>query len=286
MNINFESKKTEDTLTDKPNALKGEHLNEGIKPIVCDIYVRPESNNESDKESKFFKEFEKNAEFLDFRLNPEKFFSSKWNKNKDGTYLISPIDGKNKYSKDFLDCLSVCVVGKEIETGKNISFISHQNPEALFENRDIRERFEKDLKNRIREIVNRCGEGTIDVVILGGNKDVEYNEYINSADTDKMNQQELYDFMEKNESGPFEKYKKTIYLLDKIFLETLKLDPIVTCGPNSNIKINDLKSNNALDLYFNTYNRNIYIVRPKNEKVNDESFLASDVDNQIKKYAN
>lgn len=289
MNNPFENKQIDNSFNkDKPNALKGEHLNKGIKPIIGGIYVRPELNKKHSKEdmedTEFFKEFEKNAEFLDFRLNPEKFFSSKWNKNKDGTYLISPIDGKNKYSKDFLDCLSVCVVGKEKETGKNISFISHLNPEAIFENRDIRLRFEKDLKNRIEEIVNRCEEGTIDVAILGGNKDIEYNDYINSVDIDKMNPQDLYDFVGENASGPFEKYKNTIYLLDKIFLETLKFNPTVICGPNSNIKINELKGSNALDLYFNTENRNISILRPKNEKVNDESFLASDIDNQIKKY--
>lgn len=82
------------------------------------------------------------------------------------SYAISPIDSNAKFSQEYLNCSGVVVVGIDRGNGKNISFMSHQNP-SFFLHED-EDKFKKDFISRLKEINVRCKKGTIDAVIFGG----------------------------------------------------------------------------------------------------------------------
>ncbi|MEI7689063.1 MAG: hypothetical protein WCI91_02650 [Candidatus Nomurabacteria bacterium] len=265
----------------KPNTLKNEHLDPKFKPIIGGIYDR----NNLDKETlDFLNDFKKNAINLDFKLNKEKFLSDKTGKQKEGTYLISQIDSNNKISEGYFDCLGVCFSGIDKNTKENISFISHQNPEALLENINIRQRFKDDLNKTMNNFIDRCVQGTIDIVIVGGNKDINYIDPIQNVDIEKMNSKQIQEYMDKQYEGPFEKYRKSAFFVSNIIFNKVNYYPVIISGPNSNIKEGDLSHDNALDLYFDTKNRHLYQVRAKNESLNNESFSAEEINSKVEKY--
>lgn len=106
------------------------------------------------------------------------------NENGRGVYIISPVNYDNKTSFGFKDCTGVAAIGIERDTGKPISILSHQDPEAA-----VSRTFLKDLESTLQELSDRCDPGTIDIKLFGGNIDVGndtgrqseiYRNYINS----------------------------------------------------------------------------------------------------------
>jgi len=87
------------------------------------------------------------------------------NSAEDNSYVISPVDDTDKYSKSYRNCTGLIVTGKEKGTGKNISFMSHQSP--LIFSWKMPSGFQEDLAKQIQEIKDRCEDGTIDAVIVG-----------------------------------------------------------------------------------------------------------------------
>ena len=163
---NLENRKIENI--EKPDILKGEHLNKGIKPITGAIYER--ENLDSDSIS-FFNEFEKNADYVNFSYSKQNIKENNMYNSGEKTYVISLCNNKNKYSDKYLNCTGLILVGEDKETGENISFLSHQNPEFFLKNETIKINFNKDLNENLDNIINRCTPGTIDAVILGGNEE-------------------------------------------------------------------------------------------------------------------
>ncbi len=273
MNLSkFESPKIE-----SPNPLKNEHLKEDFESIIGCIYDRDELTAE---DKIFFNNFKKNANFVNFSINPDHAKKEGiYNSGKD-TYIISKVNNENKYSEKYLDCTAVFATGTDMTNGENISFLSHQNPEEFLKNPKILSNLKEDLIKSLNELIKRCSPGSIDVVVLGGNKNTLTGD-TDTLDMDKMNPQQIYDFLEKQNLNPLDDYKKSIYFLSKTIFETLKFYPTIISGPNSNIKTNH---NNALDLYCDTKNRRIYQVRPRNESVNNESFSGDDINKKINDY--
>lgn len=268
MNINFESKKTEDTLNNKPNALKGEHLNEGVKPIIGGIYDRSKLEEET---IKFFKDFEKNADFVNFEYTSDDASRNRMFNSGKLTYVISECNNKNKYSHKYLNCTGVVVVGVDKETGKNISLLSHQNPEAFFKNKIVKENFTKDLIEDLDNLINKCIPGTIDAVILGGNE-----EEISDPDFDE-NFRFGIDDVEILMRDRYDSYQDSIKGLNFLISKKLNFTPTVISGPSDNFKTSD----HSLSVYFDNENRRLYLVRPEQHSRNNESFEASQVENQI-----
>ncbi len=53
------------------------------------------------------------------------------------TYAFSVIDERDKFSESLCDCTGLVVAGMDKPTGKNISFLSHQDPKQfLFQKKD------------------------------------------------------------------------------------------------------------------------------------------------------
>lgn len=232
----------------------------------------------------FFNEFKKNATFVNFKSNPVEVDRNKFLNSGKETYIISAIDKTNKYSKDFYSCTSVYGVGIDKDTGENISFVTHQDPDKFLKDAKVQNDFKDDLYKTIDELTNRSVSGSVDIVLMGGNKNISYTDPINSIDMDRMTPQQAYSFMEQQDSGPMDKYRRSIKYIGKIISDKVNFNPVVIAGPNSNVKQNDLTHNNESVLYFDTQKRRVFQVRPKNNSKNNESFVSGDIDTKIQDY--
>lgn len=263
--MNFESKKP-------IIILKNEHLKEGIKHIIGGIY---DKNNIDEETQYFLNNFKKDAEFVNFNFKDKDIKENKMYNSGDLTYVISLCDEKNKYSLSYLDCTGVVAVGIDKETGKNISFLSHQNPDFFINNKEIRLNFKQDLEKDIDNLKSRCISGSIDIVVFGGKKeDVSGN----VPDEDFRRGIDNEDIFLKN---PFDEYTKSIKYLNHIIKEKVGFSPVVMSGPNDNFNTN----NHSLNVYFDNENRRLYMLRPKQENSDkNEAFEASNVEEQISKF--
>jgi len=270
MKFNFESKTIE---YNQSNALKSEHLNKGIKPIIGGIYDRSKLDEES---VKFFKDFEKNADFVNFEYTSDDASRNKMFNSGKLSYVISECNNKDKFSHKYLNCTGVVVVGTDKKTGKNISFLSHQNPEAFLKNEIVKENFIKDFNESLDYFINNCVSGSIDAVILGGNEeeisDPEFDEnFRRGIDDEEIFMRDRYD-----------SYQDSIKRLHLLISKKLNFTPTVISGPNDNFKTTD----HSLSVYFDNENRRLYQIRPEQSSENNESFEATQVENQIGKIKN
>jgi hypothetical protein len=225
------------------NSLKSEHLKEGIKPIIACLGS--------------LHRFIKGRVFYNDFGSPDEHNVSYWMKASDmdraglknageNSYVISPVDDFNKYSMGFRNCTGLVAVGEDKETGKNISFLSHQNPKFFLtsSNKDI---FIKDLNNQLQELKEKSLEGTVDVAIVGGN-------YV------------------KGREGSEKNYLASIGLLSAEVSSALGFEPVVITGPK-------ITSHND-QVFLNNAERKLYIVRPRVGKGYPKSFLPSDIENR------
>lgn len=168
-------------------------------------------------------------------------------------YVISPIEKINLSSNEFADCTGTIVVGIEVESGENIAFMSHQNPDH-FLNGD-KEDFIRDLQYRLREIKDRCKEGTIDVVLFGG----RFSHIRGYKESDPYRKIFIQDYID------------SIKLLSKQIQEALGFSPEVIVGPKL--------SPSTDTVTFDTQNRRLFLTRhDKNSSDFVESYNAKDID--------
>ena len=181
---------------------------------------------------KMIQSIKKNATNIDFHENPdfmeknnlitsdnEKKLVMHWS-----TYVMSSCDEKDKYSEGYQDCTGIVLVGKDKNSGKNISFLSHQlsrGEDLADENND----FNKDLLKNTNDFLEKVDEKTVDALIFGGS-------YLLGE----------------------EKYKKSIISLGKVLKDSLNFEPVVLTGPNFAYGRNDIS--------FDTQNRRLFLVRP------------------------
>ncbi|MFA6324696.1 MAG: hypothetical protein WCX46_00490 [Candidatus Paceibacterota bacterium] len=259
------------------NTLKGEHLKGGNKVIMGCI---DDKNNPNKENQYFLDEFKKNAEFLDFNYGEKEMKDKNIKTSGKETYLISPINEKNKYSINYLDCTGVIFVGKDKITGKNISCLTHQNPEKFLEDGDIQNEFIENLKKTTEEFKNSCEEGSIDIVIVGGNED-DVSRHTDNAINDHRD-----DFTPGRDSTDFlnikpeTKYINSIKLLNYQISKIIGFSPVIMTPMNRNFST----PNHSLGVFFDTKNRRVYLSRPyQNKSIKNEPFVASDIESQIKK---
>lgn len=171
----------------------------------------------------------------------------------EGTYVISPIDNFNKFSKDFVTCTGLIVAGIDKKTGEDISFLSHQDPHALFIHLK-KDSFVGHLNQRLLEMKKRCKPGSIASVIIGGRYYGETHPEIDYV---------------------LESYPDVVKLIGSEVEQILGIEPIVANGP---------KITHGSDrAYYDNKNRRLYLVRPR---VNPDtgSFPAFEVDSQKNKW--
>lgn len=141
--------------------------------------------------------------------------------------------------------------------------------------------FKNDLNDSLDEILERCLPGSVDVVVLGGNKSVSRDTNYNSFDLEKMNPQQIAEYFDEHSNNSFETYRKSIAVVSRIIFEKTKSYPTVLTGPNNNVKIDNYKESNALDVYVDTKNKRIYQIRPQNKSIHNENFKGNEINDKI-----
>lgn len=250
--------------------LKNRHLNKNVSPIIGGVYDR----HNLDRETEYFlDDFKKDAEFVNFEYKESELKENGMLNGGRETYVISNCNNKNKYSTSFLDCTGLVVSWVDKTTGETMSFLSHQNYSSFVEDgNEILIKFKNDLNKKLDFVLDKATPGTIDVVLFGGN------------DKEEIDSDPFEDFryalsnIDDFTKSPFTTYEKSISLLNNIINNKFKFSPTVIQGPNQNFDTN----NHCLSVFFDNNNRRLYLLRPKNSSVNNDSFSAKDIGNKVK----
>ena len=102
------------------------------------------------------------------------------------------------------------------------------------------------------ELKDRCHDGSIDVIIAGGQLVPERIQSMH--------------------------YPKSLKNLNDVIVNTLGFEPVVACGPKH------IENNSYDDVYFDTENRRLYVIRPKDSAVYNESFISKDLGDMNEKW--
>lgn len=169
-----------------------------------------------------------------------------------GSYLISPIGEGIWHSDRYFNCTGVVAIGRDKNTDREISFLSHQDPRYFIDGGTNKiEKFSQELRNSLEELKARSQKDTIEVLLLGGN----YN--TTAAETEGGYQHRHY--------------KQSIEKLRQIVQETLEFDPKVLTGPNNNV-------GSETAVLVETQKRKVWIERSKQPPEFNHSFQANMLD--------
>lgn len=216
-----------------PNSLKSEHLKEGVPPIFVCVGTAKDFNEDMNAV--------KISNLIQNPIRGLDWYKQVQRGEKRTSYVISNIDSFSKFSEKFSSCTSVVVTGIDRETGKNISFITHQSSwNSLSSGRD---NFIDDLGESLWEIREKCLPDTLDAVIVGGTV---------GGDLTK-------------------RYMDVIKAISEEVKNTLKFEPVVVNGPKPNTDIG------TESVYYDTEHRKLYLVRPEVNS-NIGSFTQSSID--------
>jgi len=110
--------------------------------------------------------------WVDFRYGEDKEKGIK----SDGieTFVISPISERDLFSNEYINCTGIVGIGRDKITGKEIAFLSHQDPDYLLHrkgNPENLKKFVEEFKKTLTELVDRSDEETVEVTLFGGNDD-------------------------------------------------------------------------------------------------------------------
>lgn len=228
------------------NTRKSEHLTNGERPIFAcvegygdEMALRFAATNKH-----LISEIKKNkkVEIVDYK----------------DTYAISPLNGKDKVSTDYVMCTGVAGVGKDKWTDENISFLSHQFPGIFLPGESLHKKFVTDLRARLEELKESCIPGSVDVVILGG----EYNKGFARFEN---------------------RYTDSVNLLKSEVSNIFGFDPVVITGPK--LPSNSLIGNTEFVL-LDTAHRHLFISRPKTGDSSSESYTPNKIESQTNKWKN
>lgn len=237
--MNMENVPQENT----PNPLKSEHLRKGIQPIMVCVgsHETIDATAFTDPSSVHNIDYYSSIDDLD-----RKGFSNAGNK----TYVISSVDDMNKMSTSFFNCTGLIICGIDKHSGKNISFVAHQDPTRfLFESK---EKYIEDLNKKLDEIKRRCEDRTFDAVIVGGN----------------------YLFEKRYQ----ENYLNSIELISKEVQSKLGFEPVVVGGPKT------WTGNGRGDaIFYSNDKRRLYFMREEEVKFLKE-FTNSNMKEEAKKW--
>jgi hypothetical protein len=226
------------------------------------IFVCAESFGLLDfEDQRFLDTFPEHAEFVDYNASTHFLLERRqfYRKGRVGlpTYVISRPNENDKFSRRYHNCSGVAAIGVDKRTGKNISILSHGDPELVPGDPKQRESFQEDLKNVFKTLRSRAEQGTIDVVIFGG--DHAFPEQYGLANHVSGREKKT-----RNDD-----YVDMIKLAANIARSDLEIEPVVVLGPK---KSND----NTIDAFLDTQRRRLYLTRKKNPDI-DRDFSASQV---------
>src|SRR3989338_2804368 len=242
--------------TGAKNSLHAEHLKDGVRPIMACVGM-PEQFSETLGPEKKLLEYDdqrllqEGIRNVDYFGEPQELERENYKNAGDYSYAISPVDDTDKFSREFRNCTGLAVIGTDKESGASVSFFSHQDPNHFLSGTKNTEHFTHDVRQRLSELKGRCVEGTIDAVIVGGNV--------------------LFDRPLFKEG-----YINSIKLLAGQVEDVLGFEPVVIIGPKA--------TPGSDNVFFDTKQRRLYIMRPQVGNETTQSFLPSDLDKQQQKW--
>ena len=259
-------------ITSYKNPLYLEHLEKGVKPIIacigtfCDFemsdsYVPKILLSDNKTFCKPYSDNQVQVDDVDYfaKAEDKKNIGSK--NYGDRTYVISSISACDKMTRYLYDCTSLLVVGREKRTNREVSFLSHQDPYHFLQKGKARRQFIVDLLESLRDMKTICQDGTIDIIIAGGNY------FLDDPDVP-------YEWKDNSESR--ESYRNSISLLSKIVFKIFDFEPLVIVGPKTTPRSDAL-------LFINK-SRRLYIARPKVGNTTTESFIPKEIFFQEEKW--
>lgn len=167
--------------------------------------------------------------------------------------IISQINTRNKFSKWYYDCTGIVAIGKDKETGENISFLTHQHPMYLLGELP-KEKFKQAVNATLEILRERSVQWSIDIVILWGIGYLTWSEDRN--------------FAEKS----FWKYTKIIEWLSDIIFSIMGFYPVAVCSPWI-FRSND----GSKDIFIDTQKRQIHFLKPTRKNDCNVSYVANKV---------
>ncbi len=232
------------------------HLKKEIRPIFACVEARDQFEKSHGAElEEFMKSIDdlSNSRNVDYYGKPDELQEQNFKNAGVDSYVISPIDGADKFSTSFRNCTGLVVVGVDKKTGENISFLSHEDPKYFLPQKENSNQFIHDLEQQLLELKERSAEGTIDAVIVGGN-------YHNSLGS--------FNYVED--------YENSIKLLSEEVSKALGFEPMVVTGP---------KTAHGIDnVFFDNKEKRLSIVRPEVGDATTENYMPSGIDEQSKKW--
>lgn len=171
------------------------------------------------------------------------------------SYVISPVDNKDKFSSTFRNCTGVLVAGVDKITGENISFLSHQDPVYFLKNNENTNKLAGDLIERMSELKARCEDGTVDAIVLGGNFFDEEHLAGRKFDDD---------------------YIESVKLLSSKIEGVFGFNPVIITGPKT-ITGDD-------NVFYDNKNRRIYLVRPRVGDKTTDSYVIGRMNEKIEEW--
>lgn len=231
------------------------HLKEGVQGIIVCVGTQDQFKESSGPEKEVFFDmpipYHVSAHDVDYFGDPHDLQTRGFKNAGLKSYVISPIDNFDKFSREFKDCTGLIVTGQDKETGQNISFVSHQDPEYFLKLEVNKNNFRINLSEQLAKLKERSVEGTVDAVIIGGNYIKHIEEYKRL-------------------------YLESIKLLAGETLKVLGFEPIVATGP---------KTNSGGDhIFYDNKNRRLFIVRSEVGDGSTQSFAPSAIESQEKKW--
>ncbi len=176
------------------------------------------------------------------------------------SYLISPLAERNWFSDHYINCTAVVGMGRDAATGKELSFLSHQDPNFFINSGpENAARFAADMASSLEELRSRAQEGSVEVLLMGG------------------------DFSTQAVKTPDDKtatcrtqYIASIKVLREVVQKTLGFDPKVLAGPNN--------SKGETIVTVQTQGRKVWVERGKQDAIFDQPYQANQLEEMESKW--
>ena len=241
----------------KKNIQESVQLREDIMPINRQIVNINESDVELESIQEQMEEDEAVVHWVDFEGGDlDEMKKNGFKHDGISSYLISPISERDWFSDHYFDCTAAVVIGRDANTGREISFLSHQDPNYFVDGGEAKaKKFSQEMSDSLEELKARSEEGTVEVSFLGGN----------------------FSTTTQDEKYQHHHYKKSIETLRQIVQDSLGFDPRVLTGPNNNIGSETV-------ITVETQKRKAWVERSKQADEFNQVYQANMIDEEEKKW--
>lgn len=165
--------------------------------------------------------------------------------------LLSPVDGTDKHSAGFHDCLGVAVTGNE--EGRAISFLAHIDPGILVYGSDTHKaELQSKFTERLEELIARSDGNSIDIGMFAGQYTDDIGEWPGVSYTEEVTMKTVYQQAVTAMTKMVSSSLKTIKDRREYRLAS---KPIIIAGPSLD--------DNPTDVLLETEKRHLFMVVPQ-----------------------